>query len=254
MSQTNPHQLTKKQHVFPEASLRRFLNDKGFVHVEWLDGSTSYRKPGNSMFLSDRAWEQRSEVSSHEVETEFQNLASRITGSTVNSLNAKQARIVAEMTCIWLSRWYLKHNPSHDIKLDMAPPDVLRNYIPRGYDSLNSYRDAAEKAGLIAEDSDGIILGRFQSWPRFQNLMAQLRRQLDDLAWGIVRTPEAEFVVPDVSLDGVLPISPTVLLIAGKPDLTASRDDVSELNRRMKAGSCEWLFARDLEQSPFPNS
>lgn len=254
MSQANPHQLTKKQHVFPEASLKRFLNDRGFVHVAWLDGKSGYRPPGNQMFLSGRAWEQRSEVSSHKVEADFQNLATKISGNTVNSLNAEQSKTAAEMASIWLSRWYLKNNPSPDIKLDMAPPEVMNKCIPMGFDSHDDYRDAAEKAGLVAEGSDGSIPGRLQSWPRFRRQKAQLRKQLDGLSWGIVRALEAEFIVPDVSLDGILPISPTVLLIAGKTDLTASRDDVCELNRRMKAGSREWFFARDLEKSPFPNS
>lgn len=254
MPQANPHQLTKKQHVFPEASLKRFLNDKGFVNVRWLNGKSGYRKPGNTMFLSGRAWEQRSETSSHEVETEFQDLANNISGSTVNSLNTEQSKIAAEMASIWLSRWYLKHNPSRENKLDMAPPEVMSKSFPEGFDSRDDYQDAAEKAGLVAESADGSIPGRFQSWPSFRILKARISGQLEGSYWGIVRTREAEFIVPDVSLDGILPISPNVLLIAGKTDLTASCDDVAELNRRMKAGSREWYFAKDLKQSPFPKS
>jgi len=204
------------------------------------------------MFLSGRAWEQRSEVSSHEVETEFQNLATQISGDKVNLLNVEQCKIVAEMASIWLSRWYLAHKPSQDIKLDMAPPEVMNKSTPEGFDSRDDYMDAVEKAGHVAEGSDGSIPGRFQSWPRFRMLKTKIRGQLEGFSWGIVRTQEAEFIVPDVSLDGFLPISPNVLLIAGKTDLTASRDDVSELNRRMKAGSRRWFFARDLKQSPIP--
>jgi len=254
MSQANPHPLTKRQHVFPEASLKRFLNDKGFLHVACLDGKLGYKKPGNKMFLSGRAWEQRSEESSHKVETSFQKLASAIAGNTVNSLNAEQFKTAAEMMSVWLSRWYLKHNQSQDIKLGMAPPEVMKKTIPKGFDSHDDFRDAAEKNGLIAEGSDGSIPGRFQAWPRFRQMKAHLFGQLEGLSWGIVRAQEAEFIVPDVSMDRILPISPKILLIAEKPDLTASCDDVSEINKRMKAGSREWFFARDLEQSPFPKS
>ena len=254
MPQPNPHQLTKKQHVFPEASLKRFLNDKGFVNVGWSNGKSGYRKPGHSMFLSGGAWEQRSETSSHEVETEFQNLANKIFGNTVNSLNTEQSKIATEMASIWLSRWYLKHNRSRDIELDMAPPEVTSKSFPEGFDSRDDYRDAAEKAGLVAVGSDGSVPGRFQSWPRFRMLKARISGQLEGSYWGIIRTREAEFIVPDVSLDGILPISPNVLLIAGKTDIIASCDDVAELNRRMKAGSRKWYFAKDLKQSLFPKS
>jgi len=204
------------------------------------------------MFLSDRAWEQRTEISSLKVETNFQKLATKISDNTVNSLNAEQSKIAAEMASIWLSRWYLKNNPSPNIKLGMAPPEVMNKSIPTGFDSRDDYRDAAEKAGLVAEGSDDSIPGRFQSWPRYRRLKATIFEQLEGLSWGIVRSQKAEFIVPDVSLDGILPLSPNVLLIAGKADLTASCDDVSELNRRMKAGSKEWFFARDLAQCPFP--
>lgn len=252
MSQTNRHQLTMKQHVFPEASIKRFLNGKGFVNVSWQDGKTDYRKPGSSMFLSDRAWEQRSETSTHAVETEFQSLASKIADNIINSLDDNQTKIVTEMACIWLSRWYLKHNPSRVINLGMAPPEVLKSIIPYGYINLDDYQDACEKYGLVAYDSNGTIHGRFQSYPRLRKHISLLRAQMEGLNWGIARSKEAEFIVPDVSLDGILPISPTSLLICGESDVTASYDDVSELNRRMRAGSREWYFGKCLRGCPFP--
>lgn len=239
-----------KQHVFPSASITRFLNDKGFVNVEWVYGKSGHKKPGSSIFLSDRAWDQRSEISSHDVENEFQKLATQITCHTVNSLNEEQSKIVSEMACIWLSRWLLKHKPCRDIKMEMGPLKA----IPQGYLSLDDYRDAAEKSGLVACGSVGIIPSRFQSWPRFRRHVALLREQFRGLSWGIIRSQSAEFIVPDVSPDGIFPISPTILLIAGKPDLTADCEDVSDLNRRIKTGAREWYFGRRLTECPFPNS
>ncbi len=254
MSQPNRHQLTIKQHVFPKASITRFVNSNGFVNVACLDGRKGFKKPAHRMFLSGRAWEQRSEISTHAAERNFQSLATEIVGNSVNSLDENQNKIVAEMMCIWLSRWWLKHNPSQGINLNMTPREMPDAKVPQGYNSRDDYRDAVEKAGLITEGADGTIPARFQSWPRFRKKAAQLQAQLDDLPWGIIRSKTAEFIVPDHSLDGILPVSPTVLLVAGKPDLTASSDDVAELNRRMKVGCKEWYFCRSLEECPFPSS
>lgn len=76
----NPHRITVNQHVFPRASIARFVNDNNCVSVFYIPtGKAFIVAPDNELFCAKRAWDQRAEEGyMQRIERDFQKLVKDI--------------------------------------------------------------------------------------------------------------------------------------------------------------------------------
>jgi hypothetical protein len=69
----NPEKLTKKQHIFPAESIKRFYNEDCYVKVKRKNNNKYFpAKAGNKIFCAKRIWDERSEkIWMKSIEDEF---------------------------------------------------------------------------------------------------------------------------------------------------------------------------------------
>jgi hypothetical protein len=87
----------------------------------------------------------------------------------------------------------------------------------------------------------------------------RLQRRIDDYSialssierWGIVTPLAGEFLVSDVPTHTILPLTPTLALVAPAPDGMITEENLALLNRATRADSQLYSFARDLAACPF---
>jgi hypothetical protein len=75
----------------------------------------------------------------------------------------------------------------------------------------------------------------------------------DDLAgrcWGVLKAGRGEFCVPDVPVNGVIPLTPTVLLALDNYSDVITADEVGYVNNGFQSGAQEYLFARKTAACP----
>lgn len=80
--------------------------------------------------------------------------------------------------------------------------------------------------------------------------MNHVKRLLRGQVWRVLRSHEAEFIVPDQTIAVVVPVHPRLYLFTGEADKVASTEDVEQLNRLLVSSSKEYIFARDFGRCP----
>jgi hypothetical protein len=75
--------------------------------------------------------------------------------------------------------------------------------------------------------------------------------KLSDARWGIIQAQSGEFIVPDVPLHTIVPLTPGCCLISPALNGIILRGNVAEINRSVSAASRVYFFARDFENCPF---
>ena len=86
----------------------------------------------------------------------------------------------------------------------------------------------------------------------------QLERRINDYArdvaasakWGVIRAQSGEFIVPDVPLHTIIPLSPRLALVAPAPDGIILEQNVAEINGVIRANAQHYFFARDFSSCP----
>jgi hypothetical protein len=68
--------------------------------------------------------------------------------------------------------------------------------------------------------------------------------------WGIIEAQDGEFLVPDVPLHTVIPLTPTLCLASPAPNGIITRQNLTEINRNSLGASQAYFFARDFTACP----
>jgi len=77
----------------------------------------------------------------------------------------------------------------------------------------------------------------------------ELRKQMNDARWGIIKASEGQFIVPDnFSNARILPLSPTICFLSQSDDAVISNKKVAYINRLAVESSYEYYFANDLSK------
>jgi hypothetical protein len=110
---TNPHRLTINQHVFPTASIKRFVDELGRVCVlEVARNRPRKARPNDSIFCARRAWPHHADVGyMKKFEDAFQQLASGIIRGTISQIDDAGAKIVRDFYVLWYMRATGRHPP-----------------------------------------------------------------------------------------------------------------------------------------------
>lgn len=239
----NPNQLTINQHIFPRSAIERFVDASGLVQVLRLSQNETFNaNSGNKIFCARRAWDQSTETfRSRPTESGYAALANQIVRGEVTALTPAMDKTVGEFFFLWNHRFRAASIPGEDVTLNLRGPESALT---------KEQEEVVEKKG-------GMFIRGNKVPFRFINGLSIMREtdrgmaQLADAHWGIVRAAEGEFLVPDNSAGlCVVPVNPTICLVNGTPDMTLGLDGVSQVNRHLKRGAQQFVFARDLARCP----
>jgi len=240
----NPNQLTVKQHVFPARSIDRFVNQDGRVSVyDMVRRKQRLARPDDVLFCARRAWDHRAEAGyMKHIEDEFQAVVRPIIDGQAASVAPEQKPTIDRMFALWYMRARYRELDSQEIQLKGIT----------GSELSKAQEENLEKNGYLFTRKGGKM-------PTRQLNGLQLQRRIDgytdDLAtvtrWAVIRPQEGEFIVPDVPMHTILPLTPTLALAASVPDGVITERNLAEINRSFRAASQAYFFARDLSQCRF---
>lgn len=240
----NPHKLTINQHIFPKASISRFAGRDGTVQVHRLSGEDDLRlTPDNAYFCARRLWDQKSEaVFMKGIEDRYQAVAKSIVAGATWTLDASATAAVTDLYLLWTLRHERYLNPLPDIRLNMDTPERELPVDTQEILEANGYAFAIQ---------DNTIPSRFTTGIHFILEMDFERQRMAGKKWGIVKSTEGEFLVPDnFSAYSVLPLSPTIVLMEGHVDQNVDFKQVADLNAQAISGCHRYYFAQDMARCP----
>lgn len=237
-----PLQITKRQHIFPRSGLLRFSERGRLQTLNVVTGKIQWLTPYAAPFVVTRGWDQRSESAiMSPIERSFGIIAKRILGGGAITLDIAAHSVISDMYSLWRIRLHRAKNP--------LPPLPLGMRMERSVSE--DAMDQGEHYGIITPTFDGKIPGRMIAGPLLQLALDRQAKIMSGKRWGIVRSKEGEFVLPDCFGDFmVMPLSPNCCLIADNDDVTVGIEVVSKLNAVAKANSTTYLVARDFSVCP----
>lgn len=239
----NPHELTVRQHVFPRASIARFVEGGGVDVADIKRGRIRRAGPDDDLFCANRAWAHGPESGWMKVqEDQFQVLAELILHNRQTTFDESQSDVISEFYALWRARGERRHLPMQTIGPQAGVIGMRRNFT---HDEL----ELLEKNGISAFRGDGSIQTRHLMGPVIRLAMDQIRKEIADRSWSLVSSQEGEFCVPDVPAHGVLPLTPTLVLHINRTG-PVSKDEVAEINRAMVAQAQDYVFARSIGSCP----
>ena len=243
----NPHSLILNQHVFPTKSIKRFRDACGTVDVFLKTTSKQISlKPNDKLFCARRIWDQKSESGyMKDIEDSFQSLASKIVANQITELGEPENRIALDFFALWELKHHHNSNPVNDTE--------LKGIHPGGTLTKNE-EEILEKNGVIFtrdKNSSATIPSRFMNGSNIQISIESRRIQMRNLKWGIVKSFDGEFIVPDnFGNTTILPVSPKIILLGNSKNLIVPKSEVIKVNRLAIASSKTYYFARDLSNCP----
>lgn len=240
----NPHGLTVNQHTFPYASIARYANTDGCVSFSSVRIAKCLKlRPDDRLFCAKRTWDQRAEEGyMKEIEDNFQSLAEAILDGRVAKIGFFEKPVVNYFFALWNIRTHRKHQPIQDVKLRGERPERCLT---------KNEQELLEKHHIGFVRPDMTVPGRQMAGINIQMNLDIAHEQLNDARWGILRSIDGEFIVPDnFSSVRIVPISPTVCLYSHSTNDVISREKVAEINRHAVVSSVEYVFATDFSACP----
>jgi len=239
----NPNQFTIEQHVFPRSCIARFCNSNSKVQTKiLLRQKVQDLSPTSSWFCAQRVWDQRTETqAARTTETNYNDLANQLVNGDVKTLTPEMNVIVTRLYVLWNTRFEVRKNPPpHGEMAGVLPgaplsKDAQENLEMNGYIYMDGSRMSSRMLAGLKVRLHGMNAARF--W--------------EDTRWGILKSSDAEFLVPDnVVHASFMPVSPSICLSMGDVDRFVSPLQVGQINRRLAEFAERYYFARDLEKCP----
>lgn len=240
----NPHKLTLRQHVLPKRSIERFLGEDGCVSVLFKNrpsvSGPKRVKPKDPLFCADRVWDQQSEIGwKRRIEDPFQKLADRITSGETSSINLKDKDIIDSFYALWEARAFFRDNPPQDIPLNGV-------WVERSL--TKDEQEFLEKNYITVVRQDLMLSGRHVANFEIEKRILHSLQVLANINWTIVRSNQWEFFVPDYPYDPIVPISPTISLIAQHTKSLLQKEEVGWINGLVFNNANSYIFAKDFTE------
>jgi hypothetical protein len=239
----NPNSLTIKQHVFPLKSMEQFAQD-GRLSVHLITRQKIIcTKPNNKLFCASRAWDERAETGyMKQTEDAFQSAVAPVLDKKIGAIASEHKPIIDRMFALWYMRSRYRDLEEQEISLNGIVGDALTKEQEENLEK-NGYMFARRGGTMPARQLNGIqLLMRIDEYAR--QLAVGVPR------WGVISTQSGEFIVPDVPLHTVIPLSPCLAFINSASDGVITEQNVAEINRAARAASQEYFFARDFSACP----
>ena len=232
----NPYGLMIKQHIFPEASIKRFLDVKGNVEVKRLEAKRSFlAKPDNQIFCADFAWDHGSESGfMKKIEDQFQVLISDVLNDKVLQFSDAQNEIVTKMYILCGLRFEGNKSPIPSQKLNGVKPENLAKDV----------EEILEKKGYSYVDSNSIVSSRQMTGIQIRFDIDRICKQMTNVNWGVLSAEIGEFIVPDnFTKYTYFPLNPTMILAANQTNRSIGFEEVERINRNAIESSDTYFFA-----------
>lgn len=240
----NPNRLTIRQHIFPVRSMQQFVDRSGRVSVfDLLRSKCRLAQPKDDLFCAHRAWDQRAEAGyMKQIEDRFQEIVQPIISGRVNTLAPAQKPAIDAMFALWYMRSRYRRLDAQEIQLLGIPGNELSKTQEENIES-NGYLFTRMGGKVPARQLNGVQL-QMRVWHYARDLAALS-------GWGVIHVQSGEFIVPDVPSHTLIPLTPTLALVASVPDGFILEQNLAEVNSALRASSREYYFSRDLSQCPF---
>lgn len=224
---------TKRQHVLPCASIKRFYyGEKNGVHLHLISQDIElFIHADDSNFVAKRKWDEAIEKASVAIETCFQKLVNSCRFE-IDNVTDQQNRIINDFYALISERSKAKLHI-----FDAASPILEGSPIGSGC------LDFFESQGIILGDADQI-----ERAVRGLALRVSINAsQRDNPKWGVIRAVELDFVVSDqYHQEPLIPVTPQIYLARGYESRSLSKNETIEFNRRLVQNSNAYFFARNL--------
>jgi hypothetical protein len=141
--------------------------------------------------------------------------------------------------------WYLRASR----RKQPEPDQLLRGIVGESFSKDDE--ELLEKHLISFARKDATVPGRMmlalkiQMW--IDRLMAQYFKGRE---WGILKAQTGNFIIPDISLSAVIPVSPNLLLMGDRKSAVISQSEVSFINAQLVGFAAEYLIARDFQKCP----
>lgn len=237
------HIFTINQHVFPVAGITRFYSRNKCVQVFDTQRSKSFpANAKNDLFCAKRVWDEKTEkLVGKRIEDNFQRLAVSIIEGRTKRLGLLENDIVGEFWSLWRTRHGFRKNGLPDLKLNNLA----------GSELSEEQEKILEAKGYMYTRRDGTLPGRLAASIHVFGYYDAFRRGEHNIRWGIVRSAEGEFIVPDTFDDLMaVPITPSIMLLVDQEDCWMNRDEVAVINRCSIQRAENYYFARDFSKCP----
>lgn len=239
----NPNRFNIEQHVFPRACIARFCNSNSKVQTNLLIRSKIQDLPPTSgWFCAKRVWDQRTEKQTAQTtETDYDRLASQLVNGTVNTLTVEMNVIVTRFYALWNTRFEVRKNP--------PPHTQLVGVLPGTPFSKDAQENLEMNGYVYALGSR--IPSRMMAGMKVSLHAMQVARFWKGARWGILKSNDAEFLVPDnVAHVSLVPVSPNICLTMDEEDCHVNPLQVGRVNRLLVEFAERYYFARNLEKCP----
>jgi hypothetical protein len=177
------------------------------------------------------------------IEDDFQKIVGPIVDGTTRTLRSDLKGAVDRMDALWYMRSRHRNLESQEIELNGIFGDDLTKEQEENLEK-NGYVFARGSGKMSARQINGVEL-QF----RINNYVRELANCVT--RWGVISTQYGEFIVPDVPLHDIIPLTPRLALIQSAPDGMIVERNVAEINLAMRASSQDYFFARDFSNCPF---
>lgn len=238
----NPHEIIVNQHVFPKASIDRFCNTNGCVDLYYVTQNKKIQvKPKDKLFCAKRAWDQKAEsILMKGIEDRFQLIAEKAIVSPSDIVfSESETQDISRFYALWVLRDYYKHNPEEDY--------IACSPLKRGW--TKDEQEQLEKAGVVFFDSNGRIPGRFVAGSNLVTQIGDIRMSILDAEYGVLRSKNTEFLVPDRPYDFLyIPITPNLCLYSKEVNRDITDEHASFINFHAVKSSREYYFSRNLSR------
>ena len=111
-------------------------------------------------------------------------------------------------------------------------------------------QEILEKNGYSFMVGEGMLSRHVNGMGISIRIMQLLRGDLHDARWGIVAASEGEFIVCDIPVHQMIPLTPTLCLMS-EASGTISKRNLAEINTSVREHCEAYYFARDLLACPF---
>jgi hypothetical protein len=194
-------------------------------------------KPDDARFCARRVWDHGAESGfMKEIEDKFQAVAEEVT-SIRQSLTDDQHTVVTEFFALWAARARAKAN--------RLPDSPIRGIEGKQAQHTRDDQEILEKHNIGYINEDLTMSGRMLASGVISVSIMTYKKQHRGQRWGVVYSCALEFVVPDqFGPWPVVPVTPTLCLVAGCEDIQASEQQVRSQNRVAIEVAREYVAAR----------
>ncbi len=175
------------------------------------------------------------------IESDYQALANQIVDGTLEALSSNDQRSISWFFALWYMRARHRTLEKQEIHVNAASGSKL----------TKEQEEILESKGIGYIRENGNIPARQINGMQLQMKVTDYAANTLSLtSWNVIHATEGEFLVPDVPEYTIVPLSPTICLVANSQHGSITRKNLAEINGALFLSSKAYVIARDLRKCP----